>query len=101
MGDFNMTPNNPKLSELIADHQLCTLISEPTCFKSINLTCIGNLLTNKKTHCMKTVTFETGASDNYKLIGVMLISTFSKGKPKKMIYVCYRNFDNKKFEDEL
>ena len=101
MGDFNMTPNNPKLSELIADHELCTLISEPTCFKSINLTCIGNLLTNKKTHCMKTVTFETGVSDNYKLIGVMLISTFSKGKPKKMFYVCYRNFDNKKFEDKL
>ena len=26
MGDFNMTPNNSKLSELIADHELCTLI---------------------------------------------------------------------------
>ena len=48
MGDFNMTPNNPKLSQLIADHELCTLISEPTCFKSINPTCIDNFLTNKK-----------------------------------------------------
>ena len=48
MGDFNMTPNNPKLSELIADHELCTLISEPTCFKSINPTYIDNFLTNKK-----------------------------------------------------
>ena len=48
MGDFNMTPNNPKLSELIADHELCALISEPTCFKSINPACIDNLLTNKK-----------------------------------------------------
>ena len=38
MGDFNMTPINPKLSELIADHKLCTLISEQTCFKSINPT---------------------------------------------------------------
>ena len=26
MGDFNMTPDNSKLSELIADHELCTLI---------------------------------------------------------------------------
>ena len=26
MVDFNLTPNNPKLSELIADHELCTLI---------------------------------------------------------------------------
>ena len=48
MGDYNMTPNNPKLTELIADHELCTLISEPTCFKSINRTCINNFLTNKK-----------------------------------------------------
>ena len=54
MGDFNMTPNNPKLSELIDDHELCTLISEPTCFKSINPTCIDNFLTNKKTRFMKT-----------------------------------------------
>ena len=48
MGDFNMTPNNPKLSELIDDHELFTLISEPKCFKSINPTCIDNFLTNKK-----------------------------------------------------
>ena len=54
MGDFNMTPNNPKLSELIDDHELCTLISEPTCFKSINPTCIDNFLTNKRTRFMKT-----------------------------------------------
>ena len=44
-----MTPNNPKLRELIDDHELFTLISEPTCFKSINPTCIDNFLTNKET----------------------------------------------------
>ena len=87
MGDFNMTPNNPKLSELIADHELCTLISEPTCFKSINPTCIDNFLTNKKTRFMKTLTFETGVSDHHKLIGTMLRSTFAKGKPKKCFTV--------------
>ena len=43
-----MTPNNPKLSELIDDHELFTLISEPTCFKSINHTCIDNFLRDKK-----------------------------------------------------
>ena len=48
MGDFNMTPNNPKLSELIVDYELYTLMSEPTCFKSINPTCVDNSLTNKK-----------------------------------------------------
>ena len=101
MGDFNMTPNNPKLSELIDDHELCTLISEPTCFKSINPTCIDNFLTNKKTRFMKTLTFETGVSDHHKLIGTMLRSTFAKGKPKRMFYRCYKDFDNKRFEEEL
>ena len=87
MGDFNMASNNPKLSELIDDHELFTLISEPTCFKSINPTCIDNFLTNKKTRFMKTVTFETGVSDHHKLIGTMLRSTFAKGKPKKYFTV--------------
>ena len=96
-----MAPNNPELRELIDDHELCTLISEPTCFKSINPTCIDNFLTNKKTRFMKTLTFETGVSDHHKLIGTMLRSTFAKGKPKKMFYRCYKNFDNKKFEEEL
>ena len=72
IGDFNMTPNNPKLGELIDDHELCTLISEPICFKNINPTCIDNFVTNKKTRFMKTQTFETGVSDHHKLIGTML-----------------------------
>ena len=42
ISDFNMTPNDPKLSELIDDHERCTLISKPTCFKSISPTCIDN-----------------------------------------------------------
>ena len=77
MGNFNMIPNNPKLNELIADHELCALISEPTCFKSSD-----DFLTNKKTRFIKTLTFETVASDHHKLLGTMLRSTFAKGKPK-------------------
>ena len=101
MSDFNTRPNNLKLSELIADHELCTQISEPLSLKSINPTCIDNFLTNKKTRFMKTLTFGTGISDHHKLTGTMLRSTFTKGKPKKMFYRCYRNFDNNKFEEEL
>ena len=40
---------------------------------------------------MNTLTFETGVSDYHKLIG----------KPKKILYRCYKNFDDKKFEEEL
>ena len=34
---------------------------------------------------MNTITFEMGVSDHYKLIGMMLTSTFGKSKPKKNI----------------
>ena len=50
---------------------------------------------------MKTLTFETGISDHQKHIDAMLRSTFAKGKPNKMFYRCYKNFDNKRFEEEL
>ena len=78
MGDFNMTQNNLKLSDLVDDYELPTLLSEPTCFKSINPTYIDNFLTNKKTCLMKTLTLETGVSDHDKFIITMLRSTFAK-----------------------
>ena len=80
MGDFNMTLDNPIFNELIEDHELSALISERTCFKSINPTCIDNFLTSKKNSFYETLTFETGVSDHRKLIGTMLRSTFAKGK---------------------
>ena len=54
-----MTFDNPNFNELIEDHELSALLSEPTYFKSINPTCIANFLTSKKTHFMKTLPFET------------------------------------------
>ena len=81
---------------LIEHHELSVPIPEPTCFKSINPTCIDNFLASKKTRFLNTLTFETGASDHHKLIGTMLRSTFAKGKPKKIFYGCYKNFDNEK-----
>ena len=50
---------------------------------------------------MNTLKFETGLSDHRKLIGTMLRSTFIKGKPKKNLCRCYKNFENEKFEEEL
>ena len=84
MGDFNMTLDNPNFNESIEDHEISALISEPTCFESINPTCIDNFLKRKKTRFMNTLTFETGVSEYHKRIGTMLISSFAKGKPKKI-----------------
>ena len=83
MRDFNMTLDNPNFNESNEDCEISTLLSEPTCFRSINPTCIGNFLTSKKTFFMNTLTFETGVSDHQKLIGTMLRSIFAKNKLKK------------------
>ena len=48
MRDFNMTIDNSNFNELIDEHELSALISEPTCFKSINPTYIDNFLTSTK-----------------------------------------------------
>ena len=77
------------------------LIDSPTCYKSINPTCIDLILTNKKNHFMKFATFETGLSDHHKLITTILRKTISKGNSKKMFYRDYKRFDQKKFETEL
>ena len=50
---------------------------------------------------MNTLTYKTGVSDHRKLVGTMPRSTFTKGKPKKLFYGCYKNFDNEKFEEDL
>ena len=90
-----MAPKNPKLNNLIEDHELFNLISEPKvsilllCFKIINSTCTDNFLTNQKPCFMKTDTFETGLFAHHKLIVMMLRSTFAKGKPNKMFSHCY------------
>ena len=48
MGDLSMTLDNQNFNELIEDHELSALISEPKCFKNINPTCIESFLTIKK-----------------------------------------------------
>ena len=78
-----------------------SLIDSPTCYESINITCIDLILTNKKNHFMKSVTFETGLCDHHKLITTILRKAISKGNLKKMFYRDYKRFDQKKFENEL
>ena len=55
LGDLNMIFDNPNFNELIEDHEFSALISEPTCFKNINPTCIESFLTSKKTRFMNTL----------------------------------------------
>ena len=101
LGDFNLSTENPDLKNFMCSFDLERLIDSPTCYKSINPTCIDLILTNKKNHFMKFATFETGLSDHHKLITTILRKTISKGNSKKMFYRDYKRFDQKKFETEL
>ena len=48
LGDFNIEPNDMKLSPLTDGHNLYNLIKDPTCFKTTKGTCIDLILTNRK-----------------------------------------------------
>ena len=49
----------------------------------------------------KSQTFETGESDHHHMIYTMMKATFVKLPPKKLIYRCYKSFDEHKFLHDL
>ena len=73
----------------------------PTCYQSNNPTFIDLILTNKKNLFKLSDTFETGFSDQHKLISTILKSAGFKGKPKVKIYRSYRQFNSKGFKRYL
>ena len=81
--DFNMFTENPNLKNFMYNFDLDSLIDSPTCYKSINPTCIDLILTNKKNHFMKSAAFEIGLSDHHKLTTTILRKTISKSNSKK------------------
>ena len=85
LGDFNLTVENPQLNGFIQLHDMSHLINKPTCFKSCDSSCIGNILTNGKI----SETFE------------MKSGSFRGGHPRKKIYRSYKNFDFKCFNTAL
>ena len=101
LGDFIMFTENRNLKNFMCSFDLDSFINSPTCYKSINPTCIGLILTNKKSHFMKSGTFETGLSDLEKLTTTILRKTISKGNSKKKFDKDYKRFDQKKFETQL
>ena len=101
LGDFNLCTENPNLKNFMSSFDLESLTDSPTCYKSINSTCIDMTLSNKKNHFMKFARFETGFSYHHKWITTILRKTISKCNSKKMFYRDYKRSDQKKFETEL
>ena len=72
LGDFNMSTENPNLKDFMCSFDLESLINSPTCYESVNPTCIDLILTNKKNQFMKPAMFKTGLCNHHKLATTIL-----------------------------
>ena len=89
MGDFNLTIENKHLEELLSLFDIKSLISSPTCFQSINLTCIDLILTNQEDLFSNSNTCEVGISDHHHLVSTMLNKEIPKNRTKTLFYKDY------------
>ena len=100
LGDFNVAPEEAKMSEFLNMYSLKNLVSQKTCFKNPeNPSCIDLILTNRSLIFQNF--FETGLSDFHKLKLTVLKQYYPKQKPKVVFYRKYKNFRNNLFRNEL
>ena len=101
MGDFNLTIENQHLEDLLSLFNIKSLISSPTCFQSINPTCIDLILTNQEDLFNNSNTCEVGISNHHHLVSTMLNKKFLKGNTKTLFYRGYNKFEENKFARDL
>ena len=101
-GDFNAQESEPVLDEFITEHDLKSIVKDPTCFKSVsNPSCIDLLITNFPNSFQGTMVLTTGLSDYHKMVLTVLKNKFVKQKPKEIEYRCYKTMDRGVFREEL
>ena len=100
-GDFNMSVENSHSQNLIQIYNLSTLIKEPACFQSHNLTWIDNFLTSQKSTFKLSRLFETSLSDHHELVSVVMKSGIFRGPPRRKVYRSYKNVDSEHFNIAL
>ena len=97
VGDFNAQTTDQYLSSFLYQHELSSIVKESTCFKNVsNPSCIDLFLTNSALSFQNTQTVSCGLSDVHKLV-----ITFSKNKPREIVYRNYKYFNSQNFNDEL
>ena len=68
LGDFNSEVSEEEMNNFCETYDLTNLISEPTCFKSVeNPSSIDVILTNRRESFENSTTIETGLSDCHKM----------------------------------
>ena len=93
LGDFNMTAENTKIEQLLNTFSPESVITSPTCFKSVTPSCIDLILTNHKEYFKTLQKRLNGISDFHALTLTILRNTFCKGSRKTKFYRDYKNFD--------
>ena len=102
LGDFNSEVTEKAMQEFCEIFNLKSLISQPTCFKTVlNPSCIDLILTNRKRCFQNSNVIETGISDHHKLTVTVLKTVFKKKKAKSIIYRDYKSFSKDKFSQEF
>ena len=102
LGDFNVEPEEAKVSEFLNMYSLENLAFQRTYFKNPeNPSCIDLILTNCSRSFQNTGAFEAGLSDFHKLTFTVLKQYYPKQKPTVVFYRKYKNFRNNLFRSEL
>ena len=99
--DFNMIPENKKLSGFCEMNKFEHVILKTISFKGLLPSKIDRLLTNHNETFLISDVYEAGISDHRKMIIAVLRKTFAKGKPKSVFPRCYKNFDQDSFNGTL
>ena len=81
IGDFNLSVDNSHLEAFMQAYDFRSFIKEPTCYQSNTPSCIGLILTNRKSLFKLSNTFETDLSDHHKLACTILKTGGFKGAP--------------------
>ena len=102
LGDFNSEISEEEMKNFCEAYDLTNLITEPTCFKSVeNPSSIDVILTNRKQCFEDSRTIETGLSDCHKMTVTVMKKFYKKLEPVVIEYHDYSSFNGDNFRADL
>ena len=101
-GDFNAQEGESLHDTFLYQHELHSIYENPTCYENLNnLINIDLNLTNCLKSIFKMDTIFTILSDFHKLVLSVFKTTFTKPKPKEVVFKNYRKFNENNFNQDL
>ena len=102
VGDFNAKIGEKCFDDFLFQHELKGINDKPTCCKSRDKpSCIDFILTNSPLSFYKSDCSFSGLSDSHILVLSVFKTTFSKSKPKEIIYRNFKKCNEEDFNQEL